>query len=154
MLWDARQRAMTPLLVSCHLTESTICFPGQERLCFLEREREEAAMESFGLVALIALLALAMLLIGYRLTTMALRLARFSRLKRTTMILPAVRPQPGPQPRSPFSTRRVSSRRVSSRLPIEVVIAHPTLPPERNRSAASPYSDERTIKRLPHDTRP
>jgi len=116
-------------------------------------------MESFGLVALIAMLALAMLLIGYRLTTMALRLARFSRLKRTSMILPAVRPQPGPQPRLPFSarrvsSRRVSSRRVSSRLPIEVVVAHPTLPPERNRSGAPPYSDSRTLNRLPHDTSP
>ena len=91
-------------------------------------------MGSFGLVALIAVLALAVSLIGLRLTTIALRLARFSRLKRTSMVLPAVRPQreaesAGP-PRSRFDPRRVSSRRTSSRLPAEVVIAHPTLPPE------------------------
>jgi len=102
-------------------------------------------MGSFGLVALIAVLALAGLLIGIRLTTIALRLARFSRLKRTSMVLPAVRPQSQPQSerqsRLPFRARRASER-----LPIELVAAHPTLPPERGSTDVHP-SVQRTNRK-------
>jgi hypothetical protein len=104
-------------------------------------------MESFGLVALIIVLALAGLLIGTRLITFALRLARFSRLKRTSMVLPAVGPQPRPQsdgePRSRFGARRIEAR-----LPIELVAAHPTLPPERSSTAVHPAI--RSTKRQAH----
>ncbi len=98
-------------------------------------------MESIGLVALIALLLIAGLLISYRLTTIAVRFVRFSLLKRTSMILPAVRPQPPSQS---------TARRVSSHLPTKRVAAHPTPPPKRSSPTAPPYS--RTINRLPHDT--
>ena len=87
-------------------------------------------MESFGLVALIVVLAVVGLLIGIRLITFALRLARFSRLKRTSMVLPAVRPQSRPQPDGEPRSQ-LGVRRIEARLPIELVAAHPTLPPER-----------------------
>lgn len=52
-------------------------------------------MHSYGLIAMIALFALAGMLISYRLATIAIRLVRMWLLRRaTTLLLPAVRPEP------------------------------------------------------------
>lgn len=52
-------------------------------------------MHSYGLIAMIALFALAGMLISYRLATIAIRLVRLWLLRRaTTLLLPAVRPEP------------------------------------------------------------
>jgi hypothetical protein len=94
-------------------------------------------MESLGLVALVVVLAAGGLLISVRVAMIAMRFVRHALLKRTTAVLPAVRPQPGATFASPSSR---TSRRKPPRLPIDLVPAHPTLPPDRSNPVIGQYS--------------
>lgn len=93
-------------------------------------------MESIGLVAVVGSLAVAALLISYRLATIATRLIRWQLLKNTSLVLPAVRPEP----RSPFVP--VTSHRTTPPRPREVVVVQPTFvstqPPTRHSSVSRP----------------
>ncbi len=89
-------------------------------------------MPSIGLVATVGSLAVAALLISYRLATIAARLLRWQLLKRTSLVLPVVRPEP----RSPFVP--VTSQRTTPPRPRHVVFVQSVLvstqPPTSRRS--------------------
>lgn len=78
-------------------------------------------MPSIGLVAVVGSLAVAALLISYRLATIATRLIRWQILKRTSLVLPAVHVEP----RSPFVP--VTSHHTVPPRPRRVVIVRSAL---------------------------
>jgi hypothetical protein len=94
-------------------------------------------MQSIGLVAVVGSLTVAALFISYRLATIATRLIRWQLLKRTSLVLPVVRPDP----RSPFVP--VTSHRTTPPQPREVVVVQPMLastqPPTRSSRPISHF---------------